>query len=478
MGKDSEGRVPDAKPDHENPAFWRRWVRSLKKWGPLLWFHKRLKKLHEQLEQSPLLVASLWAITGALVAFGVLWILIGFVMHGFWTWGLGPGDTTRADAVRTVLTMIAGVGGIIYLTIAYRRQRGVEASDFMNRLENAARQLGSSDPMVQYAGIYALEALADENATERKQLCVDVLCAYLRLPYQGNGRPTLLKEVVEKHAWTDGRRNVEEIRTHQLRPADKEVRLTIIRTISRHLQDDASKTWSGLDLDFTGAVIDGGDFSGAVFSGGKVSFSGAKFSGGKVSFSGAKFSGGQVNFDGAEFLGGKVTFFGAQFSDGEVTFFGVRFSGGEVSFSEVQFCGGEVSFGRAKFFGGKVSFGYAEFSGGKVTLNGAEFFGGKVSFGRARFSEEAEVSFGRAKFSGGEVPFSGAKFIGGEVSFFGAKFSDGDVDLSDAKFSGGHVDFRKPAAWDAPPRVPWDDGQPPVNVLPDQWPPTVWIPKE
>ncbi len=117
MGKDSEGRVPDAKPDHENPAFWRRWVRSLKKWGPLLWFHKRLKKLHEQLEQSPLLVASLWAITGALVAFGVLWILIGFVMHGFWTWGLGPGDTTRADAVRTVLTMIAGVGGIIYLTI-------------------------------------------------------------------------------------------------------------------------------------------------------------------------------------------------------------------------------------------------------------------------------------------------------------------------------------------------------------------------
>jgi hypothetical protein len=44
-------------------------------------------------------------------------------------------------------------------------------------------------------------------------------------------------------------------------------------------------SWQGLHLNFTGVVFDGGDFSRARFSGGKVYFNDARFSGGKVDFS-------------------------------------------------------------------------------------------------------------------------------------------------------------------------------------------------
>lgn len=51
------------------------------------------------------------------------------------------------------------------------------------------------------------------------------------------------------------------------------VRLTIIRIIRDHLQDPAAPTtWCGRDLDFTGAIFDGGSFQGAAFTGGIVSF--------------------------------------------------------------------------------------------------------------------------------------------------------------------------------------------------------------
>ena len=280
---------PDQEVNSEKKSLWIR----IDKWVKISATGRRLK---ERLKSSPLLAASLKSIAGALATFICLWMFIGFAMHGFWTWGLGPGDTTRADAVRIVLTMIAGVGGIIYLTIAYRRQRGEEAGEFMSRLENAARQLGSADPMVQYAGIYALEALADENDHERKQLCVGVLCSYLRLPYQGGGKPSLLTEVVKKHTRHYASDSIEETRTHLFRPSDREVRLTIIRTITKHLQKDAPNSWSHLDFDFTGVFFDGGNFSGAVFSGGEVSFDGAVFSGGEVSFSRTVFSGGEVSF--------------------------------------------------------------------------------------------------------------------------------------------------------------------------------------
>jgi hypothetical protein len=88
--------------------------------------------------------------------------------------------------------------------------------------------------------------------------------------------------------------------------ADREVRHTVIRVITAHLNGTAPVSWCGLNFDFVGAVFDGGDFSRAKFSSGTVSFAHSEFSRETVDFAGAKFSGGTADFSGAEFPGGTV----------------------------------------------------------------------------------------------------------------------------------------------------------------------------
>jgi hypothetical protein len=136
------------------------------------------------------------------------------------------------------------------------------------RFAAAADQLGSDKPTVRLAGVYAMAGLADDWE-ENRQTCVDVLCAYLRMPYE-----------------PDPGRDAPEPQRLAFQ-AIREVRHTVIRVITAHLNNDATKfkPWQGLNLDFTGVVFDGGDFSGARFSGGRVSFGEARFSGGNVDFS-------------------------------------------------------------------------------------------------------------------------------------------------------------------------------------------------
>jgi uncharacterized protein YjbI with pentapeptide repeats len=240
-------------------------------------------------------------------------------------------------------------------------------------------------PEVRLAGVSAMEGLADDWKEDR-QTCVNALCGYLRLPYRPH--PGTQASLDEQYAYRAGR----------------EVRHTIIRVITAHLQKDAAVSWQGLDFDFTGAVFDGGDFGGAVFSGGRVSFDRAEFprgfSGGPVSFARTKFArGSRVSFDGAMFSGGQVAFGGAEFSDGSiVSFHRTEFSGGQVSFERTKFAkGSRVRFGSAMFSGGQVTFRLAEFSeGSRVAFDGAEFSGGQVSFRRTEFSG-GQVRFDRVK---------------------------------------------------------------------------------
>jgi hypothetical protein len=117
-----------------------------------------------------------------------------------------------------------------------------------------------------------------DDWVENRQTCIDVLCAYLRTPYEpdpGDEAPG-----AERLAFR----------------AEREVRHTAIRLISAHLREGAKVSWQGLSFDFTGVVFDGGAFDGAMFSGGWVDFRDAVFSGGWVYFGGAEFSGGEVSF--------------------------------------------------------------------------------------------------------------------------------------------------------------------------------------
>jgi hypothetical protein len=196
------------------------------------------------------------------------------------------------------------------------------------RFATAGEQLGNDKPTIRLAGVYAMAVLADDW-TENRQTCVDMLCAYLRMPYEPDPGDGAIPE--EQRAFQ----------------ASREVRQTVIQVITAHLKDGAAVSWQGLNFDFTGVAFDGGDFSGAVFSGGTVNFTGAVFSGGTVKFNGARFSGGRVNFIGTEFSGGTVNFNGARFSGGTVNFTGAVFSGGRVYFNYAVFSGGKVDFSDA-----------------------------------------------------------------------------------------------------------------------------------
>jgi uncharacterized protein YjbI with pentapeptide repeats len=357
-----------------------------------------------------------------------------------------------------VFASVAGAGALVALVVAYRRQRVSEASSahdrtrvFNERFTAIAAQLGDAQPAVRLAGVHAMAGLADDWK-ENRQTCVDVLCAYLRLPYDPD--PTL------NPVWGVTKADYR---------ANREVRHTIIRLIGAHLREGAAVSWQGLNLDFTGVVFDGGDFIDARFSGGEVSFDNAEFPGGRVSFLGAKFSGARVSFQDAKFSGGEVVFSSAEFSGGIVGFGDAKFSGGRVIFYGAKFSGSSrVIFEIAEFSGGQVVFSRADFSGNAVLFNEAEFSGGRVSFEAASFSG-GQVSVRDAWHSGPAVFFIVARFSGGQVSFEGAKFSGGAVYFSSARFSGGEVDFRDPHEWTEPPHFDWPNSDPPPAgvMLPD-----------
>ncbi|MBN6051045.1 pentapeptide repeat-containing protein, partial [Nonomuraea sp. RK-328] len=379
------------------------------------------------------------------------------------------------DLLKLSFAVIAGVGGVIALVVAYRKQQVTEAAEhrqqtaesradeahkreatklFNERFATAASQLGHDSPAVRLAGVHALAGLADDAPTpELRQTMIDVLCAYLRIPYAPDpgedGDPA-------EHLHFAGLR---------------EVRHTIIRLITAHIRENASVSWQGHDFDFTGVVFDGGDFSDAVFSGGKVNFGSARFTDGTIIFARAQFRS-SVSFDGTLFSGGFVTFARAVFADGTVTFRRARFGGGVVYFASATFSGGDVNLSSAKFSGAKVAFTQAKFAGSAVRFYSAEFTGGTVDFGPrytsvrpyygASFSAGV-ISFGNAKFTGGTINFGArfagstvrldSKFSGSTVNFEGAEFVSGTVDLVNAEFTGGRVDFSRVEDWNSPPQL-------------------------
>ena len=315
-------------------------------------------------------------------------------------------------------------------TLAEQRTRTMN-----ERFATAADQLGSDKPPIRLAGVYAMAGLADDWE-ENRQICVDVLCAYLRMPYEpdpGQDAPEPQRLAFQ---------------------AIREVRHTVIRVITVHLRKDmdAAKSWQGLNFDFTGVVFDGGDFTEAHFSGGTVFFSGAQFSGDAVDFTGAQFSGGKIYFN------------RSQVSDGMLDFTSTQFSGSEIYFNAAQFSGRMVSFIKAQFSGSEIYFAGTQFSVGLNSFSEAHFSGGEVDFGLAQFSG-GEVSFGGAQFSGGTVSFRGAQFSGSRVDFT-RTLSDDTGDLIETQFSGGKVDFSDVGDWSFPPKFAWTKTPPSGVKLP------------
>lgn len=416
-----------------------------------------------------------------------------------------PGRPEPLEILRIALTIVAGAGGLVALTVAYRRQAWLEADEvgfrerqkaFNDRYSAAAAQLGHDNPNVRLAGVYALANLANEWRAQRQQ-CVDVLCAYLRVPWDAasEDRHPGASKTVESRG--PSRSKI----THTIPSAtgESEVRRTIIHVIAEHLlPPDPSKLsfddyppwqqmtyhlaasdshcdnaeagiayslamqkprgladygpWSDLTLDFTGATLPAGNFAMCVF--GDVNFSATQVLS-DTSFTAAKFTR-DVSFQECEFsaganfaktcFSGSVNFMGSDLIDAHfegatftkaATFKGVRFKG-VAEFSSTNFQGPAI-FSSANFANEAL---FYESSFAKGATFSRTVFSEDARFVKATFDESAR--FSRAAFTQAawfdEVQFVGDAWfdeiqVTGMASFVETYFSE-TAYFHQARFSG------------------------------------------
>lgn len=158
----------------------------------------------------------------AAVAVTVLWLFLG---------GGDQASVHRLDALRTAASLVIGAGGAAALLLAARRQRYVELDleqkehDANERrvtelYGKAADQLGSDKAPVRLAGVYALERLAQDQPRHR-QTVVNLLCAYLRMPYTPPKAPPERDEAAAQEQLV--RMTVQDVLEAHLRPAEPDV---------------------------------------------------------------------------------------------------------------------------------------------------------------------------------------------------------------------------------------------------------------
>ncbi|WP_327421171.1 pentapeptide repeat-containing protein [Streptomyces sp. NBC_01230] len=251
--------------------------------------------------------------------------------------------TARLDAIKTALTVGAGIGGAVALLLTLRRQwlseheqihrEEVDASTEHDATERritelytaAASQLGGDTAPGRLAGLYALERLAQDH-TAHRQTIVNVICAYLRMPFEPE------PPSADMAAWSE----------------ERVVRLTAQQILTDHLivsaeeadewlSDSPSadpKFWPGIELNLAGATLLHFEF--AMRRAELVNFHGTRFVGytnsshaelaGHAYFHRARFEGGAGNFRGAWF-GLRVVFSGADFGEHRAAFDGATFAG-------------------------------------------------------------------------------------------------------------------------------------------------------
>ncbi|WP_107656834.1 pentapeptide repeat-containing protein [Nocardia suismassiliense] len=408
------------------------------------------------------------------------------------------------DITKVALTIVAGVGGVVALVIAYRRQRDAEQSRFVERFGAAAAQLGATDVAVRIAGVYAMAGAADETDGLRRQQCIDVLCGYLRLPYTPDLGGNHQTKNIRKYPPAD-ESGPEDEQHFEYRQNDREVRKTIVRVIGEHLRPEAEYSWSASHFDLRTAYLENVDFSGAVFVGaarfdeatfrGDTWFHTAKFNAdngfngatftGDTWFNGATFSG-TAMFDGASF-GGDAGFIGASFVG--AARFGTATFTGDAQFNTAMF-GGDAwfhtaTFARRAWFSGAMFSGTARFDGttfradtgfGEATFRGGAWFN-KVTFnGSTGFREAtfgAKASFDEATF-GGDTSFHTATFQG-PADFTRLVFT-APTSFVSVDFGSERIEFTNPQRWGPPPpEFDWgqDGAGKPGNIEPHDWPPAV-----
>lgn len=132
-----------------------------------------------------------WAVLVSGVFLFFVWLQTGQPFHP-WKFLSAAEPDEFFNAARTAATLlgVAGLGGAAL--IAYRRQTSTETTlhdertkALHERYSAGAEQLGHESSAIRLAGVYALASLADDWETHKpgareRQVCSDLLCAYLR----------------------------------------------------------------------------------------------------------------------------------------------------------------------------------------------------------------------------------------------------------------------------------------------------------
>lgn len=456
------------------------------------------------MQRSSLLLSVIFAVLGALLAAVLVWWVLWLVL------GAEKQTPSQFDLVKIAASVAAALGAVVALVVSYRKQRDGERGRFAELFGAAARQLGDTDVAVRIAGVYAMAGVADEfGAPARRQQCIDVLCGYLRLPYEPETGADHLVQRTDT-VQVDG---VSRELRYQLRQNDREVRRAVVDVIVAHLRSTAEVSWSAYNFDFSGAVLEDADFRYAVFDGERTYFARAVFTGRRATtFEFAKFTGQFISFRDCVFRGSSTLFRDAQFTPAEqvkselpgvrirfegavfetpVSFDRAVFSGPAVIFGDVTFAGERTSFAETVFRTERTEFGGATFDGTAVRFEGAEFDSARISFRRARFYA-ARMAFDGARFGvrsrwrrsptltsdfsaaeyHGTVSFDDTVFDGREADFSGGDFF-GEITFRRTRFETQQTRFDDPKAWVGV-RVDWDTDpkRKPARVTPETWPPT------
>ena len=279
-----------------------------------------------------------------LTAFGITTWLLTIASHA----SAGTDLTAdRLDAVRTGLAAGGGAGAAVGLMLAFRRQHHQEIATLLTDQDatqrritelytKAVEQLGSDKAPVRLGGLYALERLAQDYLSQR-QTIVNVICAYLRMPFLATSDSTATTAREADPATARAETEIASAPPDNIRQQEIQVRLTAQRILSDHLRQEGtsqspteialSRLWHDIRLDLTGATLI--DFNLADCFIGDARFAEATFSR-TPRFDGATFSG-TARFTGATFHSG-ARFAGATFN-GSARFTESTFRRGPASLS-------------------------------------------------------------------------------------------------------------------------------------------------
>ena len=373
-------------------------------------FGSSWSKFTRWLRQFPLWahVGVFW-ICGAATAVGAYWF-IGRHVPTDSTAGL-----TSAQRFTAAFATVTAAGAVVALVVALRRQSLAErdekssaardardldiarARQFTERFASAADLFGHEAPAARLAGVYAIAALADDYPA-RAQECVDVLCGYLRLPFEPEA-DTLASRSEDLTVKREDGSTVTTRVTQAQRAFDREVRATIIHVIKAHTQSGADPSWSALNLNLQRAHLVNADLRRCTFLG-------------RVDFDDVVFSGQRLSLGGVTFAGDWTAFGGATFQCEKAWFDQVTFAGEHVWFDGAVFCGAEVEFEGARFLSPDVRFAGSR---GDVTWDGViATFDGATKGSRTKIpslgtlKRNATITKDRRPFDGWPEPKRGS----------------------------------------------------------------------